>query len=549
MSEARERHDRRPAPAPVPTAGSTVRVVVDVVGFQAAWWASALTATTAPLLGPVAMLAFVVGHALVTPRGHRAASFLLAALAAVVGLVVDNALVAVGAVAFPGSRLLVGAVPLWMLGLWSGFALTIPSTLATATATTTRAAVLGALAGPVAYVGGARLHALALGPTWSLAVVGVAWAVALPLLATLARACAGLPTTASTLRRRLFSIPAVLLAAAAALVLVPVALPLALLVDVGRAVGRRTPPTVARLVAFMGAYVFGEVLGLLALFLGWWRAGGDDDVLVESTARVQRVWAGTLFAFVRAIFGLRIGAEGLDVVRPGPVFVLIRHASIVDTLLPTVFITGRTGMLLKFVLKRELLADPCLDVAGLRLPNHFVARDGNNSTAEIAAVRALADGLAIDEGVLLYPEGTRFSPARRTAALARVDDPVLHARAEALQHVLPPRPGGVLGLLAADTDADVVFFAHHGLDGLSLFDDLWQGGLVGRTIRLKLWRIRRTAIPVDPAQQVLWLFDRWAEVDAWVGAQVGAQAGAQVGAQAEAQAGAQAGAAASSTKA
>ncbi|MDC0708578.1 hypothetical protein POL68_08865 [Stigmatella sp. ncwal1] len=44
---------------------------------------------------------------------------------------------------------------------------------------------------------------------------------------------------------------------------------------------------------------------------------------------------------------------------------------------------------LKYVLKRELLWDPCLDVVGRRLPNVFVERSGDRGKAEIEAVATL----------------------------------------------------------------------------------------------------------------------------------------------------------------
>ena len=49
------------------------------------------------------------------------------------------------------------------------------------------AAVLGALAGPLSYSGGARLGALHLDGTRSLVTIGLCWAVAMPALALLAR--------------------------------------------------------------------------------------------------------------------------------------------------------------------------------------------------------------------------------------------------------------------------------------------------------------------------------------------------------------------------
>ena len=99
--------------------------------------------------------------------------------------------------------------------------------------------------------------------------------------------------------------------------------------------------------------------------------------------------------------------------------------------------------------------------------------------------RALAQGLGPDDGVLIYPEGTRFTPERRARAIARISerDARLAARAERIRHLLPPRLGGVGALLDGAPDADVVVIAHHGFDGLRLVSDIWRGGLVGLVVR------------------------------------------------------------------
>ena len=165
--------------------------------------------------------------------------------------------------------------------------------------------------------------------------------------------------------------------------------------------------------------------------------------MAEWTWRFQQVWAGWLFAAVRGLFGLRLEVAGQALVTPGPVIVLVRHASIVDNLLPSVLVARRARVRLRYVLKRELLADPCLDLAGRRLPNYFVRR-GTGEAVERENVRRLAAGMGPEDGVLLYPEGTRFTPERRTAALDRIAerDPERASRMADVQHLLPPRSAG-----------------------------------------------------------------------------------------------------------
>ena len=183
--------------------------------------------------------------------------------------------------------------------------------------------------------------------------------------------------------------------------------------------------------------------------------------------RVQCWWARTLLAGARCLFGMHLEVKGLDQLATGPILLFMRHASVGDTVLPAVLVSSHHGIRLRYVMKRELLWDPCLDIVGNRLPNYFVRRGSSDSAGEIAAVRRLADDLGPDEGVFLYPEGTRFTPERQRRALDRIrrhGDFDLVARAERLRKVLPPRLGGTMALLEAETEADAVFCVHFGFD-------------------------------------------------------------------------------------
>jgi len=233
---------------------------------------------------------------------------------------------------------------------------------------------------------------------------------------------------------------------------------------------------------------------------------------------VQTFWARTLLGGVRRLFRLRFAVTGADVIRPGPIVAMFRHASIVDNLLPVVLLTHDQGIRLRWIVKRELLAVPGLDVGGTRLPNLFVDRSSADPRTEIRRIRELATGLTPAEGVLIYPEGTRFTEERRAKAVAALAtrDPSMRTRAERLRNVLPPRIGGPLTLL--DAGYDVVVCAHEGLGGFAKIGDVWSGGLVGRTINVTFWRIPAATIPTGRKERIAWLFEEWERVDAWIGA-------------------------------
>jgi 1-acyl-sn-glycerol-3-phosphate acyltransferase len=200
------------------------------------------------------------------------------------------------------------------------------------------------------------------------------------------------------------------------------------------------------------------------------------------------------------------------------VIVLIRHTSLLDTLLPATLLTARDGTRLRYVLKRRLLLDPCLDVLGHRLPNRFTRRSSLERD-EVSAVGRLASGLGPQDGVLIYPEGTRFTPEKRAQVIERLAAsarPELAERARALRNVLPPRLGGTLALLDAAPDADVLVIAHHGFEGSALPRDLWRGRLIGQTLTAKAWRVPAAEIPAGRDDRVDWLYEQWRRVDTWV---------------------------------
>jgi 1-acyl-sn-glycerol-3-phosphate acyltransferase len=322
------------------------------------------------------------------------------------------------------------------------------------------------------------------------------------------------------LARRLITVPAFLVLALLCLLAAPLWIPLALVLDLLGG-GRRSA---ARCGAFLTLYLQCEAAGILASALLWLASGvwlgASRERFLAWNFRLQCAWGRALFEGARRIFGFALEVEGAEALRATPFLLFPRHASVADTILPVALISAAHGTRLRYVLKRELLFDPCLDIVGNRLPNFFVARNSERGEAEIAGVRRLAQGLGPGEALLLYPEGTRFSAAKRERALARLReraDPAFLARAERLQHVLPPRPGGALACLEGAPEADCVFCAHVGFEGAARLSDLWRGDLTGGSVRVRFWRVPRAEIPTSREDRIAWLLGQWERVDAFVG--------------------------------
>jgi 1-acyl-sn-glycerol-3-phosphate acyltransferase len=317
--------------------------------------------------------------------------------------------------------------------------------------------------------------------------------------------------------RRVLTIPGVAIAALALLALLPLLAPLLALRDALR--GNRF--AALRGAACVAWYLGCEVVGLAAAALLWLAAPLGADRVERATFALQRSWAAAIFGAIRRLFALRVEVGDAPAADAGPLLVLMRHASLVDSLLPAALLSARTGLRLRYVMKRELLWDPCLDVIGQRLPNCFVRRGSGDGAGEIARVGELARDLGPDAGVLIYPEGTRYTPERRQQLLMRFaarGETKLLERAQALQHLLPPRLGGVGALLDAAPHADVLLCVHTGLEGVRGLRDLLGGALLGRRVQVQLWRLPAASIPREPAARSEWLLEQWQRLDDWLDA-------------------------------
>lgn len=321
--------------------------------------------------------------------------------------------------------------------------------------------------------------------------------------------------------RRMVLIPLFVFGGLLMLAMAPLLVPLAVAVDLLR--GKTMLPAL-RTLCFVAFGFFWEIVGLSAATLVWllfgpWRRVSQERFLAWNY-RVQFAWGKGYTRIGRWLFNVSEHVECDYRFGNRPVIVFMRHASSVDTTIPVNFISAPHGMRLRYVLKRELLWAPCIDIVGNRLPNYFVARDSGDSDEEIEHVGQLAHDLKPREGVLIYPEGTRFTEERRAHVIARLKEKgsaELAQRAERWAHVLPPKIGGPLALLRENSGADAVFCAHTGFEGSATLGSLLKGEVIGKTIYIRIWAIPFDDIPQSEDERVEWLFAQWQRVNDFVG--------------------------------
>ena len=309
------------------------------------------------------------------------------------------------------------------------------------------------------------------------------------------------------------------LAFVAVTVLFPLLIAGAAVVDLALWLRRRKPWMAVRLVAMAWWFLCGELRGMLGLLFicVFSRHGSLRRRRWVYDLRIH--WARSHLGGIRVLFGLTFDIEGIEQAGPGPQIILIRHASIIDNALPDAVIGRAHGLGLRFVLKRELEMQPTIDVGGRWVPTSFVRRGSSDAATEIEKLRVLARDLGPGEGVLIYPEGMRATPEKIARAQAIIAErrPEIAPLANRLEHLLPPRLGGPLALLDESEGADVVVCGHVGLDGFEYISDIWNGGLVGTTVRIRFWRHAAADVPVGEDARTAWLYERWQELDDWIG--------------------------------
>ena len=288
--------------------------------------------------------------------------------------------------------------------------------------------------------------------------------------------------------------------------------------------GRRRLPRL-RVYLFALQYLFNDSVEIVAAPLLWARAGLGTRLGSTASLRRHRSlqwWSIELLARrAERLLGLTVRIDGASraALRPGPVVVVSRHASLFDASLPGL-IYGREGFAVRGVIMAELLADPGFDLIYGRLGSVFIPRD--DGPAARSAIEDMAASIRRHDGddvaVGIFPEGRLFRPAVRDRLLGRLAeaDPERAERLAPLTGLLPPRPGGLAILLEALPEADLVVLDHEGLDDLGRLADLADVAPLDRPVQVSARRIPRADIPgptEDRAAFTAWLDHLWLDLD------------------------------------
>ena len=285
-----------------------------------------------------------------------------------------------------------------------------------------------------------------------------------------------------------------------------------------------------RLLWFALVWLAMESVALFAC-LALWVASGfggrlSSEPSLERHYALMRWWLAVVFRVASRTFRLRIEVEEPELTREEaaarltrPVIVLSRHAGPGDSFLLVHHLLSRYRRKPRIVMKAALQFDPGLDVVINRLPNAFVPARRGAGNRVIKEIERLAAGLGPTGALVIFPEGANFTPRRRVRAIRLLEERRLAkeaARARAMEHLLPPKPGGALAAIEAAPAADVIFVAHTGLEHVVTVGDVWRALPMEQVLKARWWRVPAAEVPTDREAQVDWLYSWWAAIDLWV---------------------------------
>lgn len=328
------------------------------------------------------------------------------------------------------------------------------------------------------------------------------------------------------LLRRPLTIGSVLFAAVMLLVTLPVWFVVSSLTDVVR---RRWRLPTTRLLAFALLWTWLELAGVGAS-LALWCIGRSRDR--SANYALQRWWAARLIGALRLTCGFDIEVHGAEDLGGDPLIVLGRHASLGDALVSAWALGSIAGRTPRYVLKKELSLDPCLDIVGRRLPNYFVDRSSARVGRELEGIATLSADLGTGDVAVIFPEGTRANDRKRTSALERLRsrDPERAGRLAPLQHLLPPKPSGAQALVDAAPGAAVALMWHIGFDGLDTFGHIRRRLAAGQVRAQVVFELHERSTVPNGEAFVEWLDHRWLELDRSVATAMSAMQGRHAGA-------------------
>jgi Protein of unknown function (DUF2878) len=158
------------------------KIIINFVLFQIGWFSCVLgAAKQLPWLGVLVVLAIVAWHLWQAQQAKSEVILLLIAL--LIGGLFDQMLLSLNLVSYQSHGWGTALVPAWILALWAVFTTVLNVSLRWMRGRWLIAVLFGAIGGPLAYMGAAKLGAATLNAVpASYIALSLGWAILTPLL-------------------------------------------------------------------------------------------------------------------------------------------------------------------------------------------------------------------------------------------------------------------------------------------------------------------------------------------------------------------------------
>lgn len=160
--------------------------LINFIAFQIIWFACVLgAANNLPWLGVVTALTAMLWH--FSQANNKKNELCLIVIAMILGGALDQTMLSLKLIEYQHignyfNNTLPPIVPFWIIALWVGFASTLNVSLRWLREKKVISILFGLIGGPLAYMSAQKLGAVSLTSQTSLIALGIAWAIATPIL-------------------------------------------------------------------------------------------------------------------------------------------------------------------------------------------------------------------------------------------------------------------------------------------------------------------------------------------------------------------------------
>jgi hypothetical protein len=165
-----------------------IQLIINFVVFQIAWFACVLGAANGMPWQALAFVLIVILLELLLTKANLKNELLLITIVGILGAIFDQIILNHQLLAYSSHGWSSAIVPIWIIALWIGFASTLNVSLRWLRDYPKLAFLLGAIGGPLAYLGAEKLGAVQLLITPnSIIALAIGWGILMPVLLKLSK--------------------------------------------------------------------------------------------------------------------------------------------------------------------------------------------------------------------------------------------------------------------------------------------------------------------------------------------------------------------------